>query len=66
MTDRINIYLLLEQIHNEVFPNESFGVYMKKIDELIGPMEKLDDGEIVTRLYHYLKSPFQKVGMISH
>jgi hypothetical protein len=58
MSDRSNIYELLEDIHREVFPHDSVGEYLKKLNEIIGPVEKLSDGELVTRLSGYRKSPF--------
>ena len=58
MADRNNIYLLLEEIHEQVFPNESVGEVLKELDRLIGPFDKLTDGEFVTRLSGYQKSPF--------
>lgn len=58
MADRNNIYLLLEEIHEQVFPNHSVGEVLKELDRLIGPFDKLTDGEFVTRLSGYQKSPF--------
>ena len=58
MADRNNIYLLLEEIHEHVFPNATVGEVLKELDRLIGPFEKLSDGEFVTRLSGYQKSPF--------
>ena len=58
MADRNNIYLLLEEIHEQVFPNSTVGEVLKELDRLIGPFEKLSDGEFVTRLSGYQKSPF--------
>lgn len=60
MSDRQNIYELLEQIHHDVYPHHSVGEYLKEMDILIGPFEKLDDGESVRRLYGYQKSPFHE------
>lgn len=58
MADRNNIYLLLEEIHNEEFPNDTVGEYLEKLDKLIGPFRLLPDGEFVTRLSAYKKTPF--------
>ena len=58
MADRNNIYFLLEEIHEQVFPNATVGEVLKELDRLIGPFEKLSDGEFVTRLSGYQKSPF--------
>ena len=58
MADRNNIYLLLEEIHEQVFPNATVGEVLKELDRLIGTFEKLSDGEFVTRLSGYQKSPF--------
>ena len=58
MADRNNIYLLLAEIHEQVFPNATVGEVLKELDRLIGPFEKLSDGEFVTRLSGYQKSPF--------
>ena len=58
MADRNNISLLLEEIHEQVFPNATVGEVLKELDRLIGPFEKLSDGEFVTRLSGYQKSPF--------
>ena len=58
MADRNNIYLLLEEIQEQVFPNATVGEVLKELDRLIGPFEKLSDGEFVTRLSGYQKSPF--------
>ena len=58
MADRNNNSLLLEEIHEQVFPNATVGEVLKELDRLIGPFEKLSDGEFVTRLSGYQKSPF--------
>ncbi len=58
MSDRNNIYLLLEEIHEQVYPNETVGDFLKEMNRLIGPFDSLSDGEFVTRLSGYQKSPF--------
>lgn len=60
MTDRHNIYELLEEIHFEAYANKTVGEMLKELNELIGPFEKLTDGELVTRLSGYKKSPYHK------
>lgn len=58
MSDRQNIYELLEQIHHQAFNDSSVGEFLEHLDKLIGPMNKLSDGELVSRLYAYHKTPF--------
>ncbi len=58
MSDRQNIYELLEEIHYKAFNDCSFGEFMVHLDRLIGPISKLSDGELVSRLYAYNKTPF--------
>lgn len=58
MTDRHNIYELFEEIHMEAFANQSVGEMLKELNALIGPFDKLSDGELVTRLSGYKKSPY--------
>ncbi len=58
MSDRNNIYLLFEEIHNDVFPNKTVGEVLKELNELIGPFDTLTDGELVTRLSGYQKTPY--------
>ncbi len=60
MSDRNNIYELLEQIHNEAFPRQTVGDFLRELDKYVGPFDKLTDGELVTRLSGYQKSPFRK------
>ena len=55
---KTDIYLLLEEIHEQVFPNATVGEVLKEMDRLIGPFDRLSDGELVTRLSGYQKSPF--------
>ncbi len=58
MTDRHNIYELFEEIHMEAFANKTVGEMLKELNTLIGPFDKLSDGELVTRLSGYKKSPY--------
>jgi hypothetical protein len=58
MSDRQNIYELLEEIHYKAFPDASVGEYLLHLDKLVGPMKDLKDGELVARLYAYNKQPF--------
>jgi len=58
MSDRQNIYELLEEIHYKAFPDDSFGEFIEHLNKLIGPFNKLSDGELVSRLYAYNKTPF--------
>jgi hypothetical protein len=58
MSDRQNIYELLEEIHQKAFPDCSVGEYLKHMDALVGPLKDLPDGELVARLYAYNKMPF--------
>lgn len=58
MTDRHNIYELFEEIHMEAFPKATVGEMLKELNALIGPFDKLSDGELVTRLSGYKKSPY--------
>ncbi len=65
MSDRQNIYQLLEEAHNEAFPHETVGDFLKELNDLIGPFDQLEDGEFVTRLSGYIKSPFHRWGINS-
>lgn len=60
MSDRQNIYELLELIHHKEFPHATVGEYLQEMNLLIGPFEKLSDGELVKRLSGYNKSPFHQ------
>lgn len=65
MSDRQNIYQLLEEAHYKAFPHSTVGEFMKEIDVLIGPLDELTDGELVTRLSGYIASPFYRWGRLS-
>ena len=58
MSDRQNIYELLEEIHHKAFPDASVGEFLMHMDALVGPIKDLSDGELVKRLYAYNKMPF--------
>ena len=58
MTDRQTIYELFEEIHMDAYPNSTVGEMLKELNSLIGPFEKLSDGELVTRLSGYKHSPY--------
>jgi hypothetical protein len=60
MSDRHTIYELLEEAHEVSYPHYSVGAFLKAIDEDIGPLDKLEDGEVVRRLSGYVKQPFHK------
>ena len=58
MTDRHNIYELFEEIHMEAFANKTVGELIVQLVGLFGPFCSLSDGELVTRLSGYKKSPY--------
>ncbi len=60
MSDRETIYELLAEAHHISYPKYNVGKFLKAINEDIGPMDKLSDGELVTRLSGYVKQPFHK------
>lgn len=60
MSDRSNIYELLEEAHEASYPNDTVAQFLKAISYDIGPIDKLSDGEMVERLSGYLKHPFHR------
>lgn len=60
MQDRKTIYELLEEAHWVSYPKLSFGAFIKALDQDIGPLAPLTDGELVTRLSSYIRQPFHK------
>lgn len=60
MQDRQTIYELLEEAHWLSYPNYTVGAFLKALDNDIGPLAALSDGELVTRLSGYIRQPFHK------
>ncbi len=60
MSDRETIYELLQEAHAISYPKYSVGRFLTAINEDIGPLDRLSDGEVVRRLSGYVKQPFHK------
>ncbi len=60
MQDRKTIYELLEEAHWVSYPKYSVGSFLKALDQDIGPLAALSDGEMVRRLSSYIHQPFHK------
>lgn len=60
MSDRETIYELMQEAHAVSYPKYSVGRFLKALNEDIGPLDKLTDGEVVSRLSGYVKQPFHK------
>ena len=42
----------------EAYANQTVGEMLSELNRLIGPFDELTDGELVTRLSGYKKSPY--------